>query len=202
MLATVHDDTAMAEEAVRCARIASNPTMLSYALSVLAILLLAQEPERARTLLQEATQTAGAVGNAEAEALARQVLGGVLSTLGDHLGAARMSLASAEQSFRSGDRFYAFGQLWSVVVALDALGDTEHVSLLGAWLMRRGAVVAGMKPVRIEHLQALTSEDLEALDPLIETMTDDDAVALARDSIEPHATLAGDAGVSPGSPPG
>lgn len=201
MLATVHDDAAMAEEAVRCARIATNPTMLSYALSVLAILLLAEDPERASALLQEATTTAGDVGNAEAEALARQVLGGVLSTLGDHLGAARMSLASAEQSFRSGDRFYAFGQLWSVVVALDALGDIERARLLGAWLMRRGAVVAGMKPVRIEHLQALTSEDLEALDPLIESMTDDDAVALARDTIERQALILDAVDVSSGFPP-
>jgi hypothetical protein len=114
-----------------------------------------------------------------------------------------MSLASAEQSLRSGDRFYAFGQLWSVAVALDALGDVEPVLLLGAWLMRRGAVVAGLKPVRIEHLQQLTPEELDALDPLIASMTDDDAVALARECIERRTMSApGVEAVRSENPPG
>ncbi len=183
MLATVYDDTEMAEEAVELARRAGNPTMLSFALSVLAILYLA-DPPRARDLLGEAIDAARDVGNAEAEALARQVLAGVQTSLGDQIGAARMGLAEAESLLRAGDRFYAYGQLWNVAVALERLGDVEHVRLLGAWLQQRGAVVAGLRPLRIDVLEMLTPDQLDAMSPRISAMSDADAIAMVRARID------------------
>lgn len=189
ILATLYDDISMAEEAVRLARVVGNPTMLSYALSVLAISLLAGDAERASILLQEATRTASDVGNAEAEALARQVLGGVLHSLGDHVGAARMSLASAEQLLRAGDRFYAFAELWSVAVALDDLGELENLRILGAWLVRKGAVDAGLRARRASIVERFTPEELADLDPLIASMTDDDVIELAHAIIDLQAAV-------------
>ncbi len=184
MIGTLFDDVEAAERAVALARGTGNPTMLSYSLSVLAILLIRDRPERARTLLEEALLVASTVGNDEAEALTRQVLSGVASALGDHVGAAQLSIQSAEQLFQTGDRFYAFGQLWNVAVALDALGDHEHLRVLGAWLVRRGAVVAGIRPLRIDIAERITPSELEELGPILDAMSDADAVEYARASVE------------------
>ncbi len=188
MVGTLFDDIGAAERAMRLARETGNPTMLSYALSVLAILLIGEQPEQARPFLEEALSLASAVGNHEAEALARQALSGVATALGDHHGAARLSLESAEQLFRAGDRFYAFGQLWNVAVALDALGGHEDLRLLGAWLVRRGAVVAGLRPLRIDIVERLSPAELDELEPTLEAMSDTDAVEFARAAIEALAT--------------
>ncbi len=189
MLASLHDDFTIAEEAVQLARLVGNPTMLSYALSVLAVLLLADDAPRANVLLQEAAMIAADVGNSEAESLARQVLGGLLYRLGDHVGAARMSLASAEQLLRAGDRFYAFAELWSVAVALDDLGDIENLRILGGWLVRKGVTEAGLRARRANIVERFTADELASLDPLIERMTEDDVIELARTTIELQAAL-------------
>ena len=189
MLASLHDDFAIAEEAVRLARLVGNPTMLSYALSVLAVLLLADDAPRASVLLQEAATIASDVGNPEAESLARQVLGGLLYGLGDHVGAARMSLASAQQLLREGDRFYAFAELWCVAVALDDLGDVENLRILGGWLVRKGATEAGLRARRANIVERFSAEELASLDPLIAGMTEDDIIELARATIELQASM-------------
>lgn len=189
MLASLHDDSAIAEEAVRLARLVGNPTMLSYALSVLAVLLLADDAPRASVLLQEAATIAAHVGNAEAESLARQVLGGLLYSLGDHVGAARMSLASAEQLLRAGDRFYAFAELWCVAVALDDLGDLENLRILGGWLVRKGATETGLRARRANIVERFTAEELASLDPLIAGMTEDDIIELAHATIQLQASI-------------
>ena len=192
MLASLHDDFAIAEEAVRLARLArlvGNPTMLSYALSVLAVLLIAEDAPRASGLLQEAARIASDVGNPEAESLARQVLGGLLYGLGDHVGAARMSLASAQQLLRAGDRFYGFAELWCVAVALDDLGDVENLRILGGWLVRKGATEAGLRARRANIVERFSAEELASLDPLIAGMTEDDIIELARATIELQASM-------------
>ncbi len=189
MLASLHDDSAVAEEAVRLARLVGNPTMLAYALSLLAVLLLAGDAARASVLLQEAATVASDVGNPEAESLARQVLGGLLYGLGDHVGAARMSLASAQQLLRGGDRFYAFAELWCVAAVLDDLGDVENLRILGGWLVRKGATEAGLRARRANIVERFSAEELASLDPLIAGMTEDDIVELARVTIELQASL-------------
>jgi hypothetical protein len=207
-------DTADAEEAVRLARLVANPTHLAYSLTVLAMLVTASDPARARALLEEAVQIAAAVGNQEPVALAEQVLATVLATLGDQLSAARVCLASAEQALSSGDRFWACNQLFGVAASLFALGDQQAALLLGAWVSRRvempdidtGPMAAGptwsMPPSRpawlagiAEHwvtlIDQLTPERLHSLDPHVAAMTNEGAIALARASVDHQETTVG-----------
>jgi predicted ATPase/class 3 adenylate cyclase len=199
--------TADAEEAVRLARMVANPTHLAYSLTILAMLVAASDPARARTLLEEAVQIAAAVGNQEPVAIADQVLATVLATLGDQLSAARMCLASAEQLLSSGDRYWACNQLFAVAASLFALGDQQAALLLGAWVSRRVDILHmdndpmattptwSMPPSRpawlagnaehwVELMDQLTPERLLSLDPQVTAMTDEGAIALARASVD------------------
>jgi predicted ATPase/class 3 adenylate cyclase len=187
-------DAEAAEESVRLARIVGNPTMLSYSLSVLAMLLIVSDPARARELVDESARAAADVGNEQAAALAQQVLGAVLGRLGDHASAVRMGLTAAEQLFEQGERFYAFSQLWGVAASLNALGDHRTAVALGAWLVHQGAGISGPSglPPRasVNLSNELTAEEVGSCDPLVAAMTDADIIAYGRAQLDTHELLA------------
>jgi predicted ATPase/class 3 adenylate cyclase len=209
--AGLHGDVEAAEEALRLAAVVANPSMRSYALTVLALLVTRADPARARALLDEAAQVAAGVGNREATAVAQEFLANVLDTLGDNLNAARMRLTSAEQLFASGDRNYAYLNLFGVAENLNDVGDREAALILGAWTWRRlttpgsaGAppvfVAAGFDSEQMSRNPAYahTSEfgqvvrgELARLEPLVADMTHRDALVLARDHIRRQELLAG-----------
>jgi predicted ATPase len=192
-------DLAAAEEAVRIARVLANPSTLSYALTVQAMMLSGPEPARARAMLDEAAEIAEGVGNREAAALAQQAGAYVLDHLGEHLGAAQMRVAQVERLFASGDRTYAYMDFWGVAADLHALGETEASFVLGTWLARRtGATTPDPRSGgifrRIEHflelVMRLSPEEVARLEPKIAAMSDADALALARDRVH-HQELLG-----------
>jgi predicted ATPase/class 3 adenylate cyclase len=208
--ATLHGDREAAEEAVRIARTVGNPTMLVYSLAILAMLITEANPARARALLDEAGETAAAVGNPEATAVANGALGFVLYTLGDHLSAARMQLSLAEQFLSSGDRFFAYASLFRLVGILHSIGDDDSALRLGAWLVARvgnlhenapaAAILANERVDEVlNQLRRLAPEDLERLTSQVVGMTDDDALALVSESVLHHDALAG---TTAGRPPG
>ena len=187
-------DAEAAEEGVRLARIVANPTMLSYACSVLAMLILVADPLRARDLVEESAAIAIDAGNDQAAALAQQVLGAVLGKLGDHVSAVRIGLTAVEQLFDQGERFYAFSQLWGVAASLNALGEHEAAVTLGAWLAHRGASVSGPSglPPRasVNLSKELTPEEVDRCDPRVLAMTDAAAIAYARAAVNRHELIA------------
>jgi predicted ATPase/class 3 adenylate cyclase len=187
-------DAEAAEEGVRLARIVANPTMLSYACSVLAMLILVADPLRARDLVDESAGIAIDAGNDQAAALAQQVLGAVLGKLGDHVSAVRIGLTAVEQLFEQGERFYAFSQLWGVAASLNALGEHETAVTLGAWLAHRGASISGPSglPPRasVNLSNELTSEEIDRCDPRVLAMTDAEAIAYARAAVDQHELVA------------
>jgi hypothetical protein len=197
--ASLHADPEAAEEAVRLAPSVGNPTMHSYALAMLAMLVTPDDPARARTLLDEAAGIASEVGNREAFSLAQALLTEVLETVGDHLSAAHMRLTLAEQRFASGDRFFAWGDLFGVAKNLNDVGDHESAHMIGAWVVRT-ALSGGFDPGRgkvayadlesDEFLQSVRN-DFDRLEPLVAGMTDTDVRVLARDRIRHHELLAG-----------
>jgi hypothetical protein len=196
--ASLHADLDAAEEAVRLAPSVGNPTMHSYALMMLAMLVTPQDPVRARTLLDEAAGIAAEVGNREASALAQGLLSEVLDTVGDHLSAARMRLTLAEQSFASGDRFFAWGSLFGAAKNLNDVGDHEAAHMIGVWVMRQ-ALSGGFDVGRGRVAYADFETDFDRsvrnefgrLEPLVAGMTDVDVRALARDRIRHHELIAG-----------
>ena len=184
LLAPLLGDREAAEEAVRLARIVANPTMLSYSLSILAMLLATDDPVRAHDLAGEATQAAREVGNAQAAALAQQVSGAVVGSLGDHVSAARMGLAAAEQLFDDGERFFAFSQLWGVASSLNALGEQQNARVLGAWLVRHGAETSGPSalPQRtsVYLSDEITAVEVDGLDPQVANLSEKELIAYVR----------------------
>ncbi|MDQ1533923.1 MAG: hypothetical protein QOF28_1684, partial [Actinomycetota bacterium] len=192
LLAPLLGDREAAEEAVRLARIVANPTMLSYSLSILAMLLATDDPVRAHDLAVEATQAAREVGNAQAAALAQQVSGAVVGSLGDHVSAARMGLAAAEQLFDQGERFFAFSQLWGVASSLNALGEQKDARVLGAWLVRHGAQTSGPSalPQRtsVYLSDEITAEEVDGLDPRVANLSEMELVAHVRALVEGHGS--------------
>ena len=157
-----------------------------------------QDPVRARTLLDEAAAIAAEVGNRDASALAQSLLGEVLDTVGDHLSAARMRLTLAEQSFASGDRFFAWGSLFGAAKNLNDVGDHEAAHMIGVWVWRQ-ALSGGFDTGRGKAAYADFETDFDRsvrnefgrLEPLVAGMTDIDVRALARDRIRHHELLAG-----------
>jgi predicted ATPase len=197
--ASLHSDVEAAEEAVRLAPSVGNPTMHSYALMMLAMLVMPQDPVRAGTLLDEAAGIAAEVGNRDASALAQGLLSEVLDSVGDHLSAARMRLTLAEHCFASGDRFFARGNLMGAAKNLNDVGDHEAAHMIGAWVIREalsGGFDVGRGKVAWadfetdEFLQSARNE-FDRLEPVVAGMTDMDVRALARDRIRHHELLAG-----------
>jgi len=197
--ASLQADLEAAEEAVRLAPSVGNPTMHSYALTMLAMLVTQEDPARARTLLDEAAGIAAEVGNRDAFDLAQGLLSEVLDTVGDHLSAVRMRLTLAEQSFASGDRFFAWNNLFGVAKNLNDVGDHESAHIIGVWVVRV-ALSGGYDPGRgkvayadletDEFLQSVRNE-FDRLEPRVAGMTDMDIRVLARDRIRHHELLAG-----------
>jgi hypothetical protein len=154
-----------------------------------------EDPVRARTLLDQSAGIAAEVGNREAFSLAQSLLGELL----DHLSAARMRLTLAEQSFASGDRFWARNNLFGVAQNLNNVGDHDAAHIIGAWVLRQalsGGFDVGRGRVSWadfetdEFLQSVRNE-FGRLEPLVAGMTDMDVRALARDRIRHHELLAG-----------
>ena len=193
--ASLHADPETAEEAVRLAPSVGNPTMHSYALTVLAMLITPKDPVRARTLLDEAAGIASEVGNREAFSLAQSMLGDLVDTVGDQLSAARMRLTLADQNFASDDSFFAWTNLYGVAKNLNDVGDHEAAHIIGSWVMRQ-ALSGGFDPRRgrtdfdTDFDRSVRSE-FGHLEPLAAAMTDMDVRALARDRIRHHELLAG-----------
>ena len=201
--AGIHGDLPAAQEAVRASSRIGNPSMRSWALFGLGILLTRSDPMRARALLEESAHLAMDVGNRDAAAYANEFLANVLDTVGEHLNAARIRLTSAQQAFASGDRAYAYVHLFGVAENLDDVGDREAAILLGAWVMRQ-VVAAGWDAASLDRddvtveVSAHTGEfasfvrsELERLEPQVADMSDDDALALARDHLRREDLLVG-----------
>ena len=193
--ASLHTDLEAAEEAVRLAPSVGNPTMHSYALTMLAMLVTPEDPVRARTLLDEAAEIAAEVDNREAFSLAQSLLGDLVDTVGDHLSAARMRLTLAEPNFASGDRLFAWTNLFGVAKSLNDVGDHEAAHMIGVWVMRQ-ALSGGFDPRRGRadfdtDFDRSVRNEFGRIEPLVAGMTDMDVRALARDRIRHHELLAG-----------
>jgi predicted ATPase len=184
--APLTNDVDAGAEALRLARTVGNPTMLAYSLTILALLVMESDPVQARALLAEAVDTAIAVGNEEAKAMAIGTRNLVAAIFGDHSSAARASLAVAEQNFKTGDRMWGLWALWAVASSLYSLGDRETVFVVGAWAAVHSPGLADadtrtfVPEVARTLLRDLTGERLQQLTPVVAPMTDDDVLALAR----------------------
>jgi predicted ATPase/class 3 adenylate cyclase len=201
--ASIHADLEAAEEAVRLSSRVANPTMRSYGLTMLGVLVTRQDPARARGLLDEAAQLAVDVRNGQAAGLAQEFLANVLDTIGDHLSAARVRLTSAERLFASGDRNYAYVSLFGVAENLNDVGDREAAIILGAWVL--GQIVAAgwdasgvtedrpdaAASAHTDEFLHFVRDELGRLEPQVTGMSDKDALALAEDRVRHQELLAG-----------
>jgi predicted ATPase/class 3 adenylate cyclase len=203
--AGIHAELEAAEEALRLSSRVGNPSMRSYALFSVGMLLTRPDPVRARALLEEAVEIATEVGNRDASAYANESLANVLDTVGEHLSAARIRLTSAQQSFASGARAHAYVHLFGVAENLNDVGDREPAIILGAWVQRQ-VVAAGWDLDRVTDnnvsaetaASAHTAEfayvvrgELNRLEPQVAGMSDKDALALAEDRVNRQELLAG-----------
>ena len=103
------------EQALTVARTTANPSLLAYALALLALRITAEQPARAKSLADEAILCADAVGNEQAGALARQALTAAVSRVGgDQLAAAGRRWNRSSTSWRqaSGSTVSFSCRLW------------------------------------------------------------------------------------------
>jgi hypothetical protein len=183
-----------AEEALRLARQLANPNALTYAPMFVAMVIADTDPSRAETLLQEAIKTANDLQNHFAETIVRQALGRVRALHGDHRKAAHAYLASAELANRAGDRLALFRAVGGIACDLAQLDDQEPALLLASWAEARGHWPQdwashppfGTSPA-LSHLQtSITPATRQRLQDQTQPMTDAEAIALARASLEPR----------------
>jgi hypothetical protein len=183
---------ANAEEALRLARELANPNVLTYAPMTVGRVIADTDPSRAEALLDEAIRTAGALQNHFAEIRARQFLGRVRTLYGDHVQAGHAYLESAELANRVGDRLALFHSVGGIACNLAELGDQEPALLLAAWVEDRGhwppdwAIHPPFGPSStLAHLQTESnSATRQQLQERTESMSDVEAIALARASLE------------------
>jgi hypothetical protein len=201
--AGVHVELEAAEEAVRLSSRVANPSMRSFALFTLGMLVSART-RSGRGACSKRRCRLRRRRNRDAGAYASEFLANVLDTVGEHLSAARISLTSAQQDFASGDRAYAYAHLFGAAENLNDVGDREAAVILGARVMRQS--VAGGWDARFVTGDRATDvaasahaaeflyfvrDELDHLEAHVAGMSDKDALALAQERLHHQELLAG-----------
>jgi predicted ATPase/class 3 adenylate cyclase len=179
------------EEALHIARQLGNPNALIYAPMLLGAAIAQSDPGRAEALLAEAIGRASTMKNHFGEVQARQGLGRARTLHGDHFRAAQAYVASAELADRIGHRPAVYLAVGGIAVNLAALGDGKPASLLATWAECRGHWPEnwatrhfGSSPTLAELQAETTATKRRHLEDRTQAMTDAEAIALARASLE------------------
>jgi predicted ATPase/class 3 adenylate cyclase len=186
-------DPSTGDEVIRQARACANPSTLAYGLAIVAGQFAADQPARAKELLDEAIEHATAVRNEQAGALARQGLALlVLRSGGDPIAAATTALDSAERLLGTAERFFGFSLLAVVAIGLEMLGADDAACVVAAWLASRrfdfSATTVMVNQRRANRLFELAEPRLHDLEPRVAAMTDADVVTLCRTAIAAAST--------------
>ncbi|HEY7105970.1 MAG TPA: adenylate/guanylate cyclase domain-containing protein [Acidimicrobiia bacterium] len=150
---------AAGEEGVRIARQVGAPGLLAIALVAFIGTLGFDEADRVVPLLDEAIVVGTSIGDSLAVNNALGMRGAVAALRGDHLGALRDALESADEKLRFGNVNDVSASLDVAMVSLTALGDAEAATKLRGFA--RGRVVPG-QGVEGRELLAETERTLAA----------------------------------------
>ncbi len=121
------------EESLRNARRSGSPTSIAYALFVFALALDVADSERALRLIDESVAAARSVRNEYGVWVANQIRANLLSRIGDHAGALRTYVASADGARHSGNRSYQVICLWATAGELALGGGTDAPAIIEGW---------------------------------------------------------------------
>jgi hypothetical protein len=177
------------EESLCLARSIENPSTLAYALALLAGEVIATDSARAKALVDEAITHAAAVRNQRAGALALQQLMQVLAEMGgDPVVAAQEALRSAQRLLDSGERLWGLSLLLNVATNLEALGARDPAVLVATWVLFQGFLPRPRSTSRLRSVEPvvalITDEVMLELASRVETMTDDEVLALCQAEID------------------
>jgi predicted ATPase len=184
------------KEAVRLARALGNPSSVAFALMITAPAVVPADPERATAMLEEAIGIVTAADNSFAIMYAHESLAWAHSLRGDAPAAARAHVAAARVASRCGDHTFERIAIAGAACRLADAGDTHAATLLGTWAALNGgwpddwmtagrfAIAYGDNLALARALNTLASPARDKLNHEAETIGDDDALALAIESVE------------------
>jgi hypothetical protein len=194
----------LAEEATAVATPTGNLTATGWACYAAAEAVTAADPDRAMSLLDRARHLATAVGNHYLTGVALVSAAALHGRHGDPAAALRLSGEVIDHWHRAGNRTQQWTTIRNVVELLCRVGADEPAAVLDTAVASRttSAPAFGEAAARLERARVVLRERLgpaayTAAGGRGRTLTDDEAVALARDAIArmaaPSPVLAVDA---------
>jgi hypothetical protein len=204
--------TATAEAALACAVESGSPSARAFSSYLTALTLIERDTARAATFLEDALQQAEEAGNDLAFLVAVAARGWLRSSAGDHVGAARDTLASVRRAFVYGHRQLMAANLWLVAASLASMDLPEPAAVLMGWVesvlaagqeggqgIGPGGVLNWNLPAdgvaRLDALAAtLGAERYAALTRAGSEMSDEDVLRLAVEHIDAAHQAREDAG--------
>jgi hypothetical protein len=166
---------AESEEALRLARETGSPSCLAFALMLLAPLIIATDPERARSSLEEAVSYASEVHHQFATDFALQILSRVQSAEGDFVGAAETLVTAFDHARQVGDRSSQAQILRILCGLLVEVGADDDALTLETWISRHAFAPDPTESAGDDHRPRG-----EAADVLLARTTDAQQVTAAR----------------------